>query len=145
MLRFDRKLLLGLLLLLFSTGVAAANLEVDNARLRLLPGDLPAGGYFSLSNTSDSQVILVGAESPAFAEVMMHQSMQKEGMASMTHVPQLELAPGERVEFAPGGYHLMLMKRQQPLAVGDEVTVTLLFEDGGRLPVVFEAVSPASL
>jgi copper(I)-binding protein len=48
------------------------------------------------------------------------------------------------VQFAPGGYHLMLMKRQQPLAVGDEVDITLEFEDGRRLPVTFRAVSPAS-
>lgn len=75
----------------------------------------------------------------------MHQSMKKNGMASMTHVPQLEVAPGGRVEFTPGSYHLMLMKRQRPLAVGDEVSVTFHFEDGQRLPVMFQAVSPASL
>lgn len=145
MLRLERKLLWGLLLLIFSAGAVAADLAVEHARMRLLPGDLPAAGYFSLRNTSNEPVVLVGAESAAFECAMMHRSTQENGMAGMEHVPQLELAPGERVEFAPGGYHLMLMKRLKPLTVGDEVTVTLLFEDGRRLPVVFEAVSPASL
>lgn len=143
--RFDSRLLWGLLLFMVSAAAMAAGLEVRDARMRLLPGDLPAAGYFSLVNVSSETMVLVGAESPAFKRVTMHQSMQENGMAGMKHVPQLTLAPGGRVDFAPGGYHLMLMKRQRPLAVGEEVTVTFLFEDGRRLPVAFQAVSPASL
>jgi copper(I)-binding protein len=131
-------------LLVFASAVGAADLQVQDARLRLLPGDLPAAGYFSLTNTSGNAVALVGAESAAFEQVMMHQSSIKDGMASMDHVSQLDLAPGAAVAFAPGGYHLMLMKRQQPLSIGDEVTVTLVFADGQRLPVTFKASSPAS-
>lgn len=145
MLRFDRRPLWGLVLLLVSTMALAADIEVENPRLRLLPGDLPAAGYFGLSNASDASMVLVGAQSPAFARVMMHRSVEAEGQAQMQHVPRLVIEPGERIEFAPGGYHLMLMERSRPLAVGDEVTVTLEFEEGRRLPVAFRAVSPASL
>ncbi|TDX22193.1 hypothetical protein DFO67_1303 [Modicisalibacter xianhensis] len=145
MLRFDRRLLWSLGLLLLSSLAAAADIEVETPCLRLLPGDLPAAGYFSLSNTGDESAALVGADSATFGRVRMHQSIQEKGVASMEPVPRLELAPGETVEFAPGGYHLMLMERGQPLALGDEVTVTLKFDDGRRTPVVFRAVSPASL
>lgn len=141
--RFDSKLLCGLLLT-FASAVEAADLQVKDARLRLLPGDLPAAGYFSLTNVGGSAVTLVDAESAAFEQVMMHQSSLKNGVASMDHVSQLDVTPGAVVAFAPGGYHLMLMKRQQPLNIGDEVTVTLVFSDGYRLPVTFKAVSPAS-
>ncbi len=144
--RSYRQLLLsGLLLFAFSATVWGADLKVTDARLRLLPGDLPAAGYFSLSNTSGGDVVLIGAESPAFERVTVHQSTQDKGMTSMKPVPQLELAPGDAVEFAPGGYHLMLMERRGPIALGDEVTVTLLFEDGQSLPVVFQAVSATAL
>ncbi|MGH8436983.1 MAG: copper chaperone PCu(A)C [Pseudomonas sp.] len=141
--RFDSKLLCGLLLA-FASAAEAADLQVKDARLRLLPGDLPAAGYFTLTNVSGNAVALVGAESAMFEQVMMHQSSIKDGVASMDHVSQLEVAPGATVAFAPGGYHLMLMKRQQPVSIGDEVTATLVFEDGQRLPVTFKAVSPAS-
>lgn len=140
-----RRLAVGLLLLVLSCSAMAAGVEVDDARLRLLPGDLPAAGYFSLNNSRGGPIALVGAESPAFEQVSIHRSMEKEGMTSMVPVPRLNLASGESVEFAPGGYHLMLMKRRSPTAIGDEVSVTLLFEDGLRLPVIFQAVSPASL
>lgn len=122
----------------------AAELEVKDARLRLLPGDLPAGGYFSLSNVGSQSVVLAGAESAAYERVMMHRSTEKDGLASMEQVLQLELAPGQTVNFVPGSYHLMLMKRREPLAIGEELHVTLLFADGFRLPVTFQVVSPAS-
>lgn len=63
-----------------------------NARLRLLPGDLPAAGYFRLSNASGNPAVLVGAESPEFERVTMHQNTQDKGMTSMEPVPRLELA-----------------------------------------------------
>jgi copper(I)-binding protein len=141
----NQRLLSGLLLFVFSATAATADFKVTDARLRLLPGDLPAAGYFKLNKTSGGPVTLVGAESPAFGHITMHKSTQDKGMARMEPVPTLEVAPGRAVEFSPGGYHLMLMERQSPIDLGDEVTVTLVFADGQRLPVVFQAVSPASL
>lgn len=139
-----RSLPCGLMLLVAATAALAGGLEVENARLRLLPGDVPAGGYFSLANAGAKSAVLVGAESPAFERVTMHETIQQGGTSRMEPVPRLELAPGERIDFAPGGYHLMGMERKQPLAVGDDVTIELLFEDGQRLPAVFRAVSPAT-
>ncbi|WP_227369379.1 copper chaperone PCu(A)C [Halomonas sp. M20] len=121
---------------------AAAELAVDNAHLRLLPGELPAAGYFDLRNTGDTRHVLVGAKSAAFERVVMHESSENNGTASMKRMKQLTLAPGERVRFAPGGYHLMFMERTRPLEVGDEASVTLEFVDEQRLPVTFRVVSP---
>ena len=42
-------------------------------------------------------------------------------------------AAGETVRFAPGGLHIMLHGLKRPLAVGDEVPVTLLIEGGGSV------------
>ncbi|MCY1374883.1 Copper chaperone PCu(A)C [compost metagenome] len=75
---------------------------------------------------------------------MMHRSTEKDGMASMEQVPQFELAPSQTVNFAPGSYDLILMKRLGPLAIGEEVSVALLFADGVSWPVTFRVVSPAS-
>lgn len=125
--------------------LAAETLTTEEARIRLLPGDLPAAGYFTLRNTGDADVILVGAQSPAFGSVEMHRSVDRDGVASMQPVEQIELAAGEQIAFAPQGYHLMLMQRARPLAIGEEVEVTLLFEDAQRLIVTFQTVSPASL
>lgn len=141
-----RSALWGLFALAMSVGTAhAQDLEVTDAQLRLLPGDLPAAGYFTLHNAGSNTVTLNGAESAAFAMTHMHLSSEEDGMSSMRSVDQLEVAADETLEFSPGGYHLMFMKRQQPLEIGDEVEVTLQFEDQDPLPVTFEVVPPASM
>lgn len=142
----QRGIMAGMLALLFSsTAVHAQDLEVADARLRLLPGDLPAAGYFTLHNAGDETVTLTGAESSAFAMAHMHLSSEKDGMSQMDSVDQLEVGADETLEFAPGGYHLMFMNRQQPLEVGDEVEVTLQFDGQAPQPVTFEVVTPASM
>ncbi|MBA4742590.1 MAG: copper chaperone PCu(A)C [Azoarcus sp.] len=133
---------LGVALLLAVSTSAMADLEVRDAKLRVLPGSVPAAGYFNLTNTGDLPVVLDGAQSPGFAQVMIHRSAIENGVARMRHVAQLELPAGSTLSFAPGGYHLMLMQRQGPLAPGDQVEVILQFADGQRLPVSFAVVPP---
>lgn len=110
---------------------------VEDAWIRMLPGDLPAAGYFSLRNRSDASRSLSGVESAAFAMVMMHKSSEQNGQSQMQHVGTVTLAPQAVVRFAPGGYHLMLMDARQTLSVGEQVPVTLSFSDGSRVTVQF--------
>ncbi|MDL4864461.1 copper chaperone PCu(A)C [Halomonas elongata] len=132
-------------LLLAPLGASAEDLEVTDARMRLLPGDMPAAGYFRLHNRSEQPVVLVRAQSDAFGSIEMHRSMNHDGMASMEAVPRLELSPDEHIEFAPQGYHLMLMDQVGSLSVGDSVDITLEFEQRDPLTVGFKAVSPTSM
>ncbi|WP_336368557.1 copper chaperone PCu(A)C [Marinobacter sp. C2H3] len=135
----------GPLLALLPSLALAAGIEVSDARIRLLPGDTPGAGYFRLHNGTEEPVRLTGARSNAYLHIMLHESMQKDGMASMHAVPSLEIAPGAGVELKPGGYHLMMMQRQAPLSIGDEVPVTLEFDGRDALPVMFKVVSPAAM
>ena len=111
--------------------------SVSDARIRWLPGDLPMAGYFVITSQASGPLRLVGAASPAFGGVMVHRSVEKDGMARMVHVDGVDLAPGKPVAFAPGGYHLMLMNRTRDLHTGEEVPVTLQFGDGQTLVVSF--------
>ncbi|RAR62941.1 hypothetical protein BCL93_103174 [Onishia taeanensis] len=136
----------GLLALLLTGGMAhAQELSLQDARLSLLPGDMPGAGYFSLQNDSAEDVTLVGAQTDAFKNTEIHMSMEKDGMASMQAVPAIDIAAGKSFEFAPKGYHLMFMNRVAPLEVGDDVEVVLLFADGQQLPATFEVVSPVTM
>jgi copper(I)-binding protein len=114
--------------------------SVSGARVRWLPGDLPMAGYFSITSQASEPLRLVGAASPAFAEVMLHQSVEEKGVARMESLDGLSLAPGQSIAFAPGGYHLMFMGSKLALGVGDEVSVTLRFSDGRTLEVPFKVV-----
>jgi hypothetical protein len=117
----------------------AHSVEVSHAWIRVLPGDLPAGGYARLRNGGDSAVTLIGAQSPDYSQVMLHKSTTHNGLSKMTLVERLPLPPHAMVKLAPGGYHLMLLHPLHPVRPGDRVRVTLRFADGRTLDVEFLA------
>jgi copper(I)-binding protein len=121
-------------------GIAMANMSsisVHNPRIRLLPGDLPLAGYFDLHNGGKKTVTLTGASCPDFGKVMMHHSISRNGQETMVMVMKRDVAPGKSIHFAPGGYHLMMMKRKHEIKVGQELPVTLHFRDGHTMRVNF--------
>jgi copper(I)-binding protein len=111
--------------------------SISDARIRWLPGDLPMAGYFVITSHAPGPLRLIGASSPVFGHLMLHRSIEEAGVERMVHVDGVDLAPGESVAFAPGGYHLMLMHRTRALQVGEEVPVTLSFSDGQAIVVRF--------
>jgi len=93
------------------------------------PGE--ATGFLVLENRGSAPVALVGAESSDAERVMMH------SMAGgrMDPVARVDVPAGERVLFAPGRYHLMLMGLRRALVAGDTVSLALRFEGAGALTV----------
>jgi len=124
-------------LLAFCLPAFAGGAAVSNAWLRFVPGGAPAAGYFTLSNQGDKSLSLVGAECADFGMVLMHRTIERGGLSTMRPVNEVTVAPGERVEFAPGGYHLMLMRPKHALRPGGRLPVTLRFSDGSSLTVDF--------
>lgn len=124
------------LLLLCSQTLAATPLA-ERAWIRLLPGDLPLAGYLVVRNPDDHRLVLTGAHSPAFGQIEMHQSSSESGVARMVRLQQLVIQPGGQLVFGPGGYHLMMFARTRLLQPGDQVPVTLEFDDGHSLELLF--------
>ncbi len=115
----------------------APSLDVKDAWIRWLPAGLPGAGYMTVTNPGSVERVLVGADSPDFGEVGIHQSRVANGMNSMLPVASLALAPHATLRFAEGGYHLMLMRPRRDLHPGDRVTVVLHLQDGGAVAVEF--------
>ena len=88
----------------------AAGIQVTEAWIRWLPANLPAGGYAKVTNDTDKEVKLVGASSPKYGMVMLHQTVNKNGMSNMVHVDAIPIAPHKSMAFTPGDYHIMLMQ-----------------------------------
>ncbi|MGA9853012.1 MAG: copper chaperone PCu(A)C [Gammaproteobacteria bacterium] len=132
-----RRFWFGLLMVAVTLPAFAGNISVSGAWLRLLPGNLPLAGYAYVTNTGTRPLTLVAANSPEFSEVQLHRSMQRNGMDVMSHLDSIGIAAGKSLDFAPGGYHLMLFNRKHPLHVGQQVPVTLIFSDGAHFTAVF--------
>ena len=112
--------------------------EVTGAWIRATQPGAPAGAaYATLTNTGPAPDRLIGVATPAAGMAHLHQSVRKDGMASMKATPVLDLPAGRPTALAPGDYHIMLMGLTRPLAAGDRVPMTLTFETAGKKTVTF--------
>jgi copper(I)-binding protein len=114
------------------------DIQVKEAWIRWLPANVPGGGYMTVINTGSATRALVGASSPDYGEVTMHQTRLRNGMTEMAPVASIELKPRIPVRFAEGGYHLMLMQPKRSLRPGDRVLIILRFVQGPSVEVPFE-------
>jgi hypothetical protein len=132
-------LLAGLLAIGSAHAAQAGHVRASNAWIRVLPGNLPAGGYVTLRNDSDQPAILRGASSTAYAQIMLHQSSTAGGMSRMSMLDRLTIPAHGQLALAPAGYHLMLMDAAKPVRVGSTVRLSLQFGDGSTLATDFLA------
>ncbi|HUH31424.1 MAG TPA: copper chaperone PCu(A)C [Rhodanobacter sp.] len=118
---------------------SAENVRVEQAWLRILPGNLPAAGYAVLQNTGDQPAALTGARSSLYANVMLHFSSVAGGTSRMHMAEAMPIPVHGSAQLAPGGYHLMLSDPAHPMIPGDHVVLTLTFADGSTLATTFIA------
>jgi copper(I)-binding protein len=134
-------IMLGLILSFSSAQMSAAEskMNVSHAWVQEAPPSAEVlAGYMYLENKSPQAQTLLGARSPDFKSVMLHQTVSKGGMTHMSHTPRIEVKPGSTLQLMPGGYHLMLMNPKKALRQGDQVEVLLEFQGGLVLPVKFK-------
>jgi copper(I)-binding protein len=107
----------------------AQNLDVIDAWARSASAGDNSAVYFIVINDRVSDEAVIGAESDAAEHVEVHLSAMKEDGTMMMQPQESVPIPGQsRIEFKPGGYHIMLIDLKQDLEVGDELEVTLKFE-----------------
>jgi len=101
-----------------------------------LPNAPVAGGYMTIENTGETADRLVGGSTPAAEAVEIHEMTMDGDVMKMRPVEGgLEIPAGESVTLRPGGYHLMLVKPEEPLKEGTRVPLTLTFEKAGEVSV----------
>lgn len=117
-------------------GVQASKIQITGAFTREMPPGAPAmGGFLVVKNLHAGVLRLVGAESPAFNKVELHETRSENGMMRMVALPVVEVPAGGSFEFKPGGAHLMLIGPKAQAKAGEKLPVTLLFGSGGAAPL----------
>lgn len=90
-----------------------------------------SAAYLLLRNTGGTSDRLAGAESSVASRVEIHESSMEGEVMRMRKVDGLEIPAGSEVELKPGGLHLMLLGLDEPLTEGEEIEITLRFEQSG--------------
>ena len=121
-------LLLSAALLLSACG-AKEGIEVRNAWARTSTQGMNSAVYFVIQNHNAEADELIGAASSVADAVEIHESKMEGDVMMMNRVESVALEPSTKVEFKPGGYHVMLIGLKQDLKAGDEIEFTLQFKN----------------
>lgn len=115
------------------------DIVVEEPWSRATPGGARvAGGYLRIVNNGSEPDRLIGGTSDVAERFEVHSMEMRDGVARMAPVEGgLEIPPGETVELAPGGYHVMFMGLKRALREGETVAGTLVFERAGTLEVAY--------
>ena len=118
-------------------------ITIETPWLRATPkGAKVAGGYMRITNTGSEPDRLIGGTLERAGRFEVHEMTMVGDVMQMRPLPNgLEIKPGQTVELAPGGYHVMAMALQGGFTEGQTVRGTLRFEKAGTVNIAY-AVRP---
>ncbi len=116
----------------------APPLIISDAVIReMAPGRDTGVAYLNIENLSKQTLTLNYVQSERTDTIEVHQHLYEDGVMKMRPLAHLMVAPGEKVVFSPGGFHLMLFGVDAPLKEGE--TLDLVFEFQNLEPVTVTA------
>lgn len=125
-------------ILALTPGVLANDVMVMGAfaRASAVPTAKAGTVYMSLTNQAALADRLLSVTTDAAETAEVHESIIKDGVATMGSVAALEIPAGGTVELKPGGFHIMLSGLKAPLKKGDMIMLELKFEHAGAVEVM---------
>jgi copper(I)-binding protein len=122
-----------------SVGTIASAAHVISAWAR--PGNDNVAVYLILTNNTNKATTLVSVTSPISRQAEIHRSyavdsadmsgMKMDGTAMQT-VGAITVEPHQHIDFAPGGYHIMLSHLYRGLKPGQRFPLILIFRNKTR-------------
>lgn len=141
--------LLSTLTLLFATAAdadgAADKISINDPYVRAVPPVVKTtAAFMQIQNSDTVERFVVDADTPAAGAVELHMHIHDDGVMRMRRIVHIHLPPNETVSLQPGGLHVMLFDLKAPLAPGDEIPITLTFDDGStkKISAVARTVQP---
>ncbi len=117
-------------------------LEVNRVWGRNSPMAAPNGAFYMvIANGTDEDEKLLSASADICGVTELHEMYTKENdVMGMRPVPDgfINVPAGEASELKVGGLHVMCIDKNEAFEVGQEIPITLVFENAGEMEVVAE-------
>ena len=116
-------------------GDNSSSIVITNVWARALPPVVPNGAaYLSIYNAGKKDTLL-SINSSIAKRSMLHENYMVDGQVAMRHVGELTIEHEQKIDFKPGGFHIMLMGLKHPLSLDSNFTLALEFEHAGIIEV----------
>lgn len=124
----------GLISIGFSQEVSVIKVSEAYAR-ETIPGTNISSAYMTLVNATKRNMNIVAASSEVSENIEIHEHTMKDGLMKMRQRDTVEIAANSRVKFQPSGFHLMIFDLKQPLKAGENIIITLYFDDKSQVDI----------
>ena len=124
-----------LVAILLSACSTEKRLETHEAWVRTAKQSETTAVYLILHNHTNADDALVSVSADVAEAVELHLSDVNNDVMMMTPQERIEIPAGGEVIFETGGYHIMLINLKQDLNVGDEILITLRFENYPKMTI----------
>ena len=139
-------------LILMLVGLLAACGAPSNPDVQVADGWARATGpeqstgaiYATIENRGGTADRLTGVATDRAAMAMIHEGRSENGIARMRMVEGVEIPAGGRIEFKPGGTHIMIDRLKSPLVAGEQFELRLKFDESGEKRVPVTVVAPGA-
>ncbi len=133
---------IGLVILFAACSNAAQpndTITIKDAWARPSPTMSGAGAaYFVIENSGAADDKLLSVKSDVSMMTELHETKEVDGMMEMSPVDAITVPANGQAELKPGSYHVMLMKLNHELKAGEQIKLTLTFEQAGTVEVTCE-------
>ncbi|MBL7002806.1 MAG: copper chaperone PCu(A)C [Gammaproteobacteria bacterium] len=123
-----------LTLSLFAFSSQASEIQVNDPWLRAAPPSAPAlAAFMQLKNTSDKAIALIALKGDAsLGKLELHRTTMENGMMKMTPQESIPVAAHSSTILKPGSWHIMLIKPDSVPKKGEQIQLTLVFDNGNE-------------
>jgi hypothetical protein len=124
-----------LILFLGLFSFTAPQIKIENAWMRLANKGMNTALYVDVTNLSSKEDELVDASSNIANTVQIHETYKQGDNMGMRRIPSVTIKGKGTFHFAPGGFHIMVIKLKENLKEGEKKEFTLTFKHAGKVKI----------
>lgn len=103
------------------------------------------GAFAEIQNSTDHDVTIVGGSAEVATMVEAHEVVMNNGkMMMQAKEGGIVIPAGKTITLEPGGLHIMLMGLKKPIAVGDQITLTIDLDGADDMTFTWPAKASAA-
>ncbi|WPE16924.1 copper chaperone PCu(A)C [Candidatus Thioglobus autotrophicus] len=106
-------------------------ITITDPWIRSAPINAPALGLFmNISNNTNQEVRLISAHTKGYKRIELHRTIDSHGVMKMVKQAFMPIPAHAKLHLKPGSWHIMLIAPEQVPSEGEQVSVSLKFNDG---------------
>jgi len=126
------------LLLFFAFLISCNNigkLKISHTWFRPVLKGMNTALYFTVENNTNQTDTLYSVKSSISDMVQIHETFVKDGMKGMRPIKFIVVKPHSKVEFKPGGFHVMVMNVKGDYKKSSSAKFDLYFKRNGKVKI----------